>query len=57
MPPTASAPAASAEDLVSSIDHIPEFGRFPSVARAAKTRVTARQGEPDSNLHPCVDAP
>ena len=26
--------------------------RFPSVTRAAKTHMTARQGEPDSNLHP-----
>ena len=31
---------------------MPEFGRFPSVTRAAKTHMTARQGETDSNLHP-----
>ena len=28
-----------------TIAHMPEFGRFPSVTRAAKTHMTARQGE------------
>ena len=38
--------------IVASAAHGARRTRFPSVARAAKTHMTARQGEPDSNLHP-----